>query len=188
MNATADGEDRSMTDDGQRQAIADELRRLEEDATYASQSQFEASKFWRLWHWTLGIPAAVLAAVAGFTGLASVTGRIPAAILALIAAVMGGLLTVVEPNKRGRQAQAAGVAYNEVRVGARQARSVYLPSAQIEEGRRRLSGLTEQKNQVDRVAEPTNTYAFWRAKRNVEAGRLRHVVDVPPGGNHNGNA
>jgi hypothetical protein len=142
-----------MTDDSQRMEIAEELRRLEEDATYASQSQFEASKFWRLWHWLLGIPAAVLAAVAGFTGLASVTGRVPAAILALIAAVLGGLLTTVEPNKRVRQ-----------------------------DGRSQLRELTEQKHQVDRVAEPPNTYAFWRARRNVQAGRLQHVVDIPPGG------
>ena len=121
-----------MTTDAQREEIAEELRRLEEDATYASQSQFEASKFWRLCHWVLGVPAAALAAIAGFTGLASVTGRVPAAILALIAAVLGGLLTTVEPNKRVRQGQTAGVAYNEVRVGARQARLVDLPGATLE--------------------------------------------------------
>jgi len=171
-----------MTDESQRKEIADELRRLEEDATYASQSQFETSKFWRLWHWLLGIPAAVLAAVAGFTGLASVTGRVPAAILALIAAVLGGLLTTVEPNKRVRQGQTAAVAYNEVRIGARQARLVDLPGAQLEDARGQLRELTEQKQQVDRVAEPPNTYAFWRARRNVEAGRLQHRVDALPSG------
>jgi hypothetical protein len=81
------------------------------------QSGFETSKFWRLWNWLLGVPVAALAAIARFTGLASVPGRVPAAILALIAAVLGGLLTTVEPNKRVRQGQTAGVAYNEVRVG-----------------------------------------------------------------------
>jgi hypothetical protein len=170
-----------MTDDSQRTEIADELRRLEEDATYASQSQFESSKFWRLWHWLLGIPAAILAAIAGFTGLASVAGRVPAAILALVAAVLGGLLTTVEPNKRVRQGQTAGVAYNEVRIGARQARLVDLPAAKLEDARSQLHELTEQKQQVDRVAEPPNTYAFWRARRNVEVGRLQHVVDTTPG-------
>lgn len=171
-----------MIGDSQRKEIAHELRRLEEDATYASQSQFETSKYWRLWHWLLGIPAAVLAAIAGFTGLASVAGRVPAAILALIAAVLGGLLTTVEPNKRVRQGQTAGVAYNEVRIGARQARLVDLPAAQLEDARSQLRDLTEQKLQVDRVAEPPNTYAFWRARRNVVAGRLEHVVDTTPGG------
>jgi hypothetical protein len=177
-----------MTDDGQRKEIAEELRRLEEDATYASQSQFEASKFWRLCHWVLGVPAAALAATAGFTGLASVTGRVPAAILALIAAVLGGLLTTVEPNKRVRQGQTAGVAYNEVRVGTRQARLVDLPGATLEDARNQLRELTEQKHQVDRVAEPPNSYAFRRARRNVEAGRLVHVVDVPAGGTSDGDA
>ena len=175
-----------MTDDARRKEIAEELLRLEEDSTYASQSQYEASKFWRLCHWVLGVPAAGLAATAGFTGLASVTGRVPAAILALIAAVLGGLLTTVEPNKRVRQGQTAAAAYNEVRVGARQARLIDLPGATLEDARSQLRELTEQKHQVDRVAEPPNTYAYWRARRNIEAGRLVHVVDVPAGGNDDG--
>lgn len=168
-----------MTDDEQRKEIVEELQRQEEDATYASQSQFEMSKFWRWWHWLLGIPAAVLAAIAGFTGLASVAGRVPAAILALIAAVLGGILTTVEPNKKVRQGQSAGAAYNEVRVAARQARLVDLPSLSLEDARSHLHELTEQKLQVDRVAEPPNKYAFWKARRNVEGGRLAHAVDTP---------
>src|SRR5260370_15224047 len=115
--------------------MAKERRRREEDAPYPSQAQLETSKFWRLWHWLLGVPAAALAAIAGFTGLASVTGRVPAAILALIAAVLGGLLTTVEPNKRVRQGQTAGVAYNEVRVEARQARLVDLPGRTLADAR-----------------------------------------------------
>jgi hypothetical protein len=166
-----------MTEDEQRNEIVEELKRQEEDATYASQSQFEMSKFWRWWHWLLGIPAAVLAAVAGFTGLASVTGRVPAAILALIAAAFGGILTTVEPNKRLKQCQAAATAYNEVRVTARQTRRVELPGLSAEEARSQLHDLTEQKLQVDRIAEPPNTYAFWRARKNIERGRLKHEVD-----------
>jgi hypothetical protein len=167
-----------MTDDERLTTIAEELERQEEDATYASQSQFEMSKFWRWWHWLLGIPAAALAAVAGFTGLASVAGRVPAAVMALIAAALGGILTTVEPNKRVRQGQSAGAAYNEVRVAARQARRVDLPSLSLEDARTRLHDLTDEKLQVDRVAEPPNKYAFWRARRNIERGRLTHAVDA----------
>ena len=166
-----------MTEGLQLKEIVEELKRQEEDATYASQSQFEMSKFWRWWHWLLGIPTAVLAAIAGFTGLASVAGRVPAAILALIAAVLGGILTTVEPNKRLKQCQAAGAAYNEVRVTARQTRRVELPSLSIEEALTQLHDLTEQKLQVDRIAEPPNSYAFWRARKNIERGRLAHEVD-----------
>jgi hypothetical protein len=166
-----------MSDDAQRNAIIEELGRLEEDSTYASQAQFELSKYWRWWHWILGVPAAGLAAVAGVTGLASVTGRVLAAILALIAAAFGALLTTVEPNKRVRQAQSAAVAYNEVRVAARQAREVDFPSLDTEDARERTHELTDQKHQVDRVAEPPNAYAFWRARTNIERGRLQHVVD-----------
>jgi hypothetical protein len=47
----------------------------------------------------------------------------------------------------------------------------------MEDARSKLHDLTEQKLQVDRIAEPPNTYAFWRARRNIERGRLEHEVD-----------
>jgi hypothetical protein len=163
-----------------RPAVSAELARLQEDTEYASQSQFESAKHWRLVHWLLGIPAAGLAATAGFTGLATVTGRVPAAVLALVAALFGAVLTVVEPNKRAQQARAAGVGYNEIRVVSRQLRTIELFRIDLDQAVHQLHDLTDQKNHVDRIADLPNRLMFRRARKNIEEGRLGHVVDHEP--------
>ena len=174
------GEEAQSTDgDGAdlRPAVSAELVRLQEDTEYASQSQFESAKHWRLVHWLLGIPAAGLAAAAGFTGLAAVTGRVPAAVLALVAALFGAVLTVVEPNKRAQQARAAGVGYNEIRVASRQLRTIDLLRIDLDKTVRQLHDLTDQKSHVDRIADLPNRLMFRRARKNIEKGRLGHAVD-----------
>ena len=47
------------------QPIGDEARRLKESTMYSAQGQFERAKFWRALNLTLGVSAAILAAVAG---------------------------------------------------------------------------------------------------------------------------
>lgn len=62
---TTPAEPTPADDKARRVAIEDELRRLEESAMYSGQIQFEETKIWRRVNLTLGIPASVLAAVAG---------------------------------------------------------------------------------------------------------------------------
>jgi hypothetical protein len=93
------------------QPLADEAQRLEESVAQSGQNQFEQAKFWRGINLVLGVPAAVLAAISGGTGLAGVAGRIPAAILALIAAGFSGALTTLNAARRTTQAHAAANAY-----------------------------------------------------------------------------
>ena len=53
-------------------------------------------------YYALGLPAVVLAALAGATGLASTAGRIPAAIIALVSAALGAAATFL--NSAGQRA------------------------------------------------------------------------------------
>lgn len=69
-----------------RDAIRDELSRIEESAKYSAQSQLEQSKLWSRANLWLGITSSVLAAVAGALALANVWGKEAAGPLALIAA------------------------------------------------------------------------------------------------------
>src|SRR3954462_6221857 len=112
----------AAADARRRQAIEDELRRLEESAMYSAQIQFEQAKRWRGVNLMLGIPASALAAVSGATALASTTGRVAAGIIALVAAGFGGILTTVNASHRTTQASAAANAYLEIQTAARQAR------------------------------------------------------------------
>jgi fructose-specific phosphotransferase system IIC component len=83
------------------------LERLRAElATLVAEAYRSAEKcrFWALlWQVTdlaLGLAAAVLAAVAGATGLASTAGRVPAAIMALTAAALTAAARFLRSNER----------------------------------------------------------------------------------------
>lgn len=69
------------------------IRDLVAYATTEAGAARKAARWWSLIHLWLGLPTAVVAAVAGITGLASTTGRVPAAILALAAACLSAAST-----------------------------------------------------------------------------------------------
>jgi len=94
---------------------------------YSAQGQFERAKFWRAVNLSLGVAAAILAAVAGVVGLASDSARILSGVLALIAAGMVSVLTTVNADRRHSQAAAAANAYLEIQTAARQLHAVDLP-------------------------------------------------------------
>ena len=58
-------------DEAQRHDILKEADRIEENATFASQAKFEQAKVWRTAHLTLSTGAAVTAAAAGATVIAT---------------------------------------------------------------------------------------------------------------------
>lgn len=85
----------------------DQLSRLRAELTaLIADAHMRAGKchFWALFWQTsdlvLGLAAAVLAAVAGATGLASTAGRVPAAIMALTAAAMTAAARFLSSNER----------------------------------------------------------------------------------------
>lgn len=160
-----------MTD---KKPIKEELKTLEESAMFSSQSQFEQAKFWRGVNILLGVPAAVLAAIAGATGLASVSNRVSAAYLALAAAGLGALVTALNTDRRTTQAHSAANAYLEVQTGARQLREVDLDVIDYEEARTRLQELTARRDEINKQADIPAFFAYWKGKRNIEKNRQKY--------------
>jgi hypothetical protein len=140
--------------DSRKQAIAAELRRLEESAMYGAQMQFEQAKHWRGINLGLGLPASVLAAVSGATALAATTGRIAAGILALISAAFGGVLTTVNASHRTSQAASAGNGYVAIQTASRQPRTIDLPNIAPDDAREALAELTARLDEQNKSAEP----------------------------------
>lgn len=165
-------------------AISDELKpiaveadRVHESVMWSSQGQFEQMKLWRAMNVVLGVPAAILAAVSGGTGLASQATKVPA-VLALISAAFGAALTTLNPSRRVAQAQAAANAYLEIQTDARQFLTVRLLHLELDEAQEQLQTLTTRRNEVNRTADPFSTYAYWRAKRNIRrSGGQTYAVD-----------
>jgi hypothetical protein len=175
------------TDQDRRQAIEAELRRLEESATYSAQSQFEQAKRWRGVNLGLGIPASLLAAIAGGTALAVPGWEVIAGVTALVAAAFGGVLTTVNAAHRMNQASSAANAYLEIQTAARQARLVDLPYVAIDDARNTLAEITARRDEQNKTAEPPSKKSYRKGQKNIRTGGQSYAVDgspesPPPGG------
>lgn len=159
-------------------SIEAELKRLEESAAYSSQAQFEQAKFWRGLNLLIGAPAAILAAISGTAGLSSVSNRVMAAYLALIAAGLGALITILNTNRRTTQAHSAANAYLEVQTASRQLREIDLPVISYDDARTQLQELTARRDEINKTADIPAFFAYWKGKRNIHKGRQTYLVDT----------
>lgn len=149
------------------QPIAQEVDRIHESALWSSQGQFEQMKLWRAMNIVLGLPAAVLAAIAGGTGLAAVSHTATPGVLALISAGFGAALTALNPSRRVSTAQAAANAYLGIQTDARQLLTIKLSALSRDDALDELQTLTARRDEVTGTADPPSTYAYWRSKRNI---------------------
>ncbi|GGX77261.1 hypothetical protein GCM10010298_48140 [Streptomyces microflavus] len=144
---------------------------------YSAQMQFEAAKHWRGLHLMLGIPASLLAAVAGTTALVESAGRIAAGILALVCAGLSAIMTTVNAPQRMSHATTCANAYLEVQTAARQTRTVDLSVLALDEARSVLAELTSRLGEQNRAADPPGRRAYRRAQSNIEDGGQTYAVD-----------
>lgn len=161
--------------------LAQEMHRIHESSMWSSQAQFEQMKLWRSMNILLGVPAAVLAAVSGGTGLAADQAMTLPSVLALLAAGFGAALTTLNPSRRVSQAQASANAYLELQTEARQLLTIDLPVSSREESRERLATLTARRDEVNKTADPPSLYARWRADRSIKRGGQTYEVDKSDG-------
>lgn len=94
-------------DEPTQSASEEQLSRLRHELSELTSDAFKRGarcEFWAVaWQVTdllLGVSTAVLAAIAGATGLASTAGRIPAAIMALTAAALGAATRFLHSSER----------------------------------------------------------------------------------------
>lgn len=174
-----DTEDQARLDSDarRRRAIGAEFRRLEESAMYSAQCQFEETKRWRALHLLLGVPATLLAAIAGTTALVESTGRTAAGILALISSGLGAVLTTVNAPQRTAQASASANAFLEIQTAARQHREIDLDQWTLEQARQTLATLTVRRDEQNATAEVPGRRAYRKAQANLRAGTQRYAVD-----------
>ncbi|MFC9895295.1 SLATT domain-containing protein [Nocardia sp. NPDC127579] len=158
--------------------IAQEVHRILEGAIWSTHGQFEQMKIWRAMNMVLGVPAAILAAIAGGTGLAATEATSVPGILALTAAGFGAALTTLNPSRRAEQTHAAGNAYLELQTAARQLLTIRLSRLGFEEAEEELRALTARRDTINKAADPINAFSYRRARRNISPkGKQDFAVD-----------
>lgn len=162
-----------------KEEISKELSRIEEASKWSSQSQFERSKTWRGIHLVLTVPAAILAAVTGGTLLADAISVTLAGALTLIAAAVAGAGTALDPAGKSVRSQTAGNRYLALQSAARRARNIDLPTQSFEQGRSRLTELTETQDEINADSPVISDRAYERARKNIEeTGGQDYKVDA----------
>ena len=162
---------------GEHNGVIDELKRVEEAATHSSQTQFSSAKFWRGLNLALGVPSAVLAAVAGTTLLAGAASAHAGAVVALIAAALTAVMTTLNAAQRAEQSRASANAYLALQGDARVIRTIDVPTLTHEEARHRLAELIERRNAINETAPVSAFLSYLLGRRNIQKGRQIYEVD-----------
>lgn len=157
--------------------IVAELLRLEESSRYSAQAQFAQAKIWRATNLWLGAPAAVMAAIAGGTGLATAAGRMPVAILALVAAGLGAIMTTLNAARRAELAHTMANAYLALENDARIVRTIDAHQDSPQDLRGKLAEFSTRRTEINQAAEIPFRVAYWSAKRNIGSGATVFEVD-----------
>ncbi len=169
-----------------RVAVAAEFCRIEEVCSRAAQAQTETVRIWRVINLGLGATAVLSAGVAGSVVLASDRFPVLAGGLALFAAMLTTIVSMVGPARKENQAVEAAKAYQSAETAARQARQVDLPGHTFAQARQSLGELTERWHAANRGATPVPRWAQRRALRpkyaerqdEAMADRMSEVVRV----------
>ena len=158
-------------------AICNELSRIEEAASYSSQSQFSSAKFWRGLNLVLGVPAAVLAAIAGTTVLADASNAKTGAVIALVSAALTAVMTTLNAAQRAEQSRGAANAYLALQGDARLLRTIDLRGLDHDGARQRLDELVQRRNAINETAPVPAFIAYLMGARNIDKGRQTYGVD-----------
>jgi hypothetical protein len=159
-----------------RVAVSAELLRIEEICSHAARAQSETVKIWRVVSLWLGSSAVLAAGVSGGLVLAGDRYPIVAGSLALAAALLTTVVSIVGPARRENQAAEAAKTYQSVETAARQAREVDLPGQAFTEARRALGELTERWHAAIRAARPVSGWAQRRADRGTYTERPEEMM------------
>lgn len=163
-------------DDDVISALQKEAERIEEDALYSSKGHFNAEDIWVLRNYWLGVPSAVLGAIAGAALIKSQPEW--ASAFTLIASLLTGLMTFLKPNERAAIHRAAAGQFLALRNDARIFREIELlePYRQADLPKR-LKELSSVRNELNQNSPSIPRRAFVDARKGIEEGEAIHKVD-----------
>lgn len=157
--------------------LAREAMRVEEDCLFSAKGHFEASSQWKRIHLWIGIPATILAAVAGASLIIDHVNF--GAILAVAVAILSGLATFLNPSEKAAAHHSSGTSFNKLKNQARVFREIDLPGPDTTENLSfRLKSICADRDNLNAVSLQIPRQAFERARRGIESGEAEYRVDV----------
>lgn len=162
------------------EAVTREVRRLEEDCIYSGKGHFNAADRWAHVHLWLGIPAALLAALAGASAWKNQPDLVSA--LAIAASGLTAVLTFLNPQQRHTAHVQAGAKFFAIRDEARVLREVELANGlAADEAVARIKDLSKRRSDLNLASPQIPGHAYRKGKKGIAAGEATYSVDIANG-------
>lgn len=159
--------------------IIKEVKRIEEDSLYSAKGHFVAANFWTNFHLWIGVPTAILAAIAGASALSQFENHnIIAGILAIIVTALTAVTTFLNPNEKVNSHLNAGNKYNSLRNKARIFFEIDTYGDDSNHNFiKQLKDLANQRDDLNQNSPQIPKWAFERARKGIEVGEANYKVD-----------
>ena len=160
-----------------KEELLKEAKRLEESTFYSSKGHFVASEIWSQFHLWIGIPTAVLAAVAATSAFAN--RDMTAGVVSIVIAGLSALSTFLNPNEKAAAHFNAGNSYDALRDKIRIFWAIDCWQENSDKVlTERLKDLSEQKAKLNHSVPQIPSWAYRLAKRGIEAGEGSFQIDT----------
>lgn len=156
--------------------LAAEAQRIEEDTEHSFKGHYNAAARWARYHLWIGLPSALLAAIAGaaaFKDQPELAGA-----LALLSTALTTVLTFLKPSERAEMHKAVAGQYQALRNQARIFREIGLTDGlAADEAKARLFELAKTRDELNQSSPAIARRDYELAKKDIDGGRARYRVD-----------
>lgn len=162
--------------------MQEEARRIENDVHYSAKGHYEEANYWSRLHLLLGIPAAIMSAIAGVSALAQFDYHATVAgCLAIIVAALSAITTFLHPDSKATTHQSAGSKYTTLRnkVRAFSHLDVYVGQSE-QELLEQLKSLAAQRDELNEASLPISDRAYKSARKKIVEKQARQQQTFLP--------
>lgn len=162
-----------------KEAVVKEAKRIEESSLYTAKGHFVAAQFWTNFHLWVGIPTAILAAIAGASALAQFDNHnIVAGILSIVVVALTALTTFLNPNEKASVHLNSGNNYDALQSKVRIFWTIDCWEENSEQVlTNKLKDLSEQRDKLNRGCPQVPSWAYKIARKGIEEGEADYKVD-----------
>ena len=152
---------------------------MEEALLFTSKGHFATSRFWRNFHLWLGIPIVILSAIAGVAAFQKIdSNQNIAGIFSIIVVAFSSVLTFLNPNEKTASHLNAGNHYDSLMNMIRIFWSIDCWRDESEQIlTEKLKYFSEQKTKLNQSSPQLPRWAYFVAKKGIEAGVGDYAVD-----------
>lgn len=159
-----------------KEQIIREAQRIEESCLFSSKGHFVASRIWSKFHLIIGVPVIILSAIAGASFLSE--HKLIASIISISITVLSGLMTFLNPNQNSNNHKSSGSQYYSLENKVRIFRTIDCWREESEQVlTEKLKYFSEQKDRLSETSPIIPLWAYWIAKKGIEAGEAEFAVD-----------